>query len=237
MEHQIGDSAVKTAASETSLNTTEVESVLNEFQGGLEDEFYSEMKNNFVPGGSEEFLVKGLNGGYWFAIYATKFRSIIGREMSDDERLAIAIAHETEFQNQGLAMEIPQTYVNSHDVEWLIPVMVASSDEFHRGVDASYFHLLRLVSYDLTPAEALDYFVVEDGGWDKETWIARRGVGREAVNKNLRAAREKLDQSDLPNSEKKVHPAKDIRAISKDETEEEGHAKRVRPREEYDERV
>jgi len=237
MNHKIGDSAVQAAASETSLTADEVEDVLDDFQAGLEDKFYDMMKTEFVPGGSERFLIRGLNNGYWFAVQANKFRSIIGREISDEEKLAIAVAHETEFQNQGVAMEIPQTWVNNVDIEWLIPVMVASSDEFHRGRDASVFHILRLVSYELTPAEALDYFVVEDRGWDKETWIARRGVGREAVNKNLRAARDKLDQSDLPNSEKLVHPAKDIRAIPEDETEKESHSKRVRPREEYDERV
>lgn len=237
MDHDISDDAIQTAASETELTSEDVDELLNEFQAGLESEFYDRMEVDYVPGGSEKFLLRGLKDGYWFAMHANRFRSILGREVTDQERLAIAVAHETELMNQGVAMEIPQSWANNHHLEWFMPVMIATTDEFDRGVDSIFYHLLRLVSHDLTPAEALDYFVVSDQEWDKEVWIARRGVGREAVNKNLRSARDKLDQSDLPNSEKLVHPAKDIKAIPREQVEEEGHAKRIRPREEYDERV
>lgn len=237
MGHDIGESAVRTAASETEFTVGELNELLDDFQESLEGEFYDLMRFNFVPGGSEEFLIRGLKDGYWFGMHVSELAPLFDTEVSTEERVAIAYAHEVEFRNQGMAIEIPQSWANHRNIEDYVPVMVASTGEFERGFQASIFHLMRLVSYDMTPAEALDYYVVEDREWDKEEWIARRGVGREAINKNLRSARDKLDQEDLSNDERLIHPAENIRAISREELENEDQMIKIRPREEYDDRV
>lgn len=237
MGHDIADSAIRTAASETEVTVDELNELLDDFQDGLEDKFYDWMKFHFVPGGSEEYLVEGIKDGYWFGLDLTEFKPLFDADVTSEERVAVAMAHETEFHEQGMAMEIPQSWANHRDLDQYVPVMIASTDGFERGLQASVFHLMRLVSYDMTPAEALDYYVIEDLDWKKEEWIGYRGVGREAINKNLRSARDKLDQDELENHEKLIHPAKNIRAVPKDEVEEEEHRIRIRPREEYDDRV
>lgn len=50
-----------------------------------------------------------------------------------------------------------------------------------------------LCSVGLTPAEALDYWVIEQQDWTPNTWSESRRVGPEAIRKNCRQAREKLN--------------------------------------------
>lgn len=60
---------------------------------------------------------------------------------------------------------------------------------------ADCWKILEYVEYDsLSPAEAVDYFVVEDNGWKQTDWASRRGVSQQAVSKNVDAARQHLGE-------------------------------------------
>lgn len=56
--------------------------------------------------------------------------------------------------------------------------------------------LIELLRVGLSPAEALDYRATVDGSYSQSEWGDVRGVGRKAVNKNVKQAERKLATSD-----------------------------------------
>lgn len=52
--------------------------------------------------------------------------------------------------------------------------------------------LIALLRSGLSPAEALDYWATVEGDYSQSEWGGVRGVGRKAVNKNVRQAKRKL---------------------------------------------
>lgn len=53
--------------------------------------------------------------------------------------------------------------------------------------------LAALVDLGLSPAEALDYWMVEQGDQTATEWSEQRGTSHQAVSENVRKARNKLD--------------------------------------------
>lgn len=54
--------------------------------------------------------------------------------------------------------------------------------------------ILELVEYGLTPAEAVDYYAVEEVGMSQSEWARRKGKEQPGVSENVSKARAKLDE-------------------------------------------
>lgn len=52
--------------------------------------------------------------------------------------------------------------------------------------------LVGLIERGCTPAEALDYYMVELGPHTQTSWAAIRGINQSSVSENISKAREKL---------------------------------------------
>ena len=92
------------------------------------------------------------------------------------------------------------------------PVFIAYPEGWRNALYHSRQRVLYLLSHDLTPTEALDYWALEFGTAtfdttpDTERWRAHRGVDQEAINKSKRQAQDKMgDENHQP-----FYPEQDI---------------------------
>lgn len=58
--------------------------------------------------------------------------------------------------------------------------------------DDALDNLAELMSLGLSPAEAIDFLATIEYGYSQGEWADVRGVGRQAVNKNVMQAKQKL---------------------------------------------
>jgi len=105
------------------------------------------------------------------------------------------------------------TYAKINDPIYY-PIFVEKTDDWKNG----YYHAMQMFRlylhhYEMSAAEALDYWALEKTNTDTTEWAKARRVGREAVRKNARKGSEKLTDE----SSGITHPKNQISAVNVDE--------------------
>jgi hypothetical protein len=114
-----------------------------------------------------------------------------------------------------VTLAVPGAIARYHKSDLWYPIHVPYPDEWQNGEWHSFQRFQELVSrYELSPAEALDYWAVERNNEDALSWGGKRNVQPEAVRKNIRQAKEKLNDEDLGAAHKteqiQIVPAGDV---------------------------
>lgn len=137
-----------------------------------------------------------------------------GIEYDTDKLINVGYAYLDQFQERGLTIEVPGSVARRLEDPFFFPIFVP----FPENWDSSKYHTFQQFQelvwrYNMTPAEALDYWVTEYLNRSSNKWAGKRDVQTEAVRKNVRQAKEKLNHDELGAS----HENSIIRPVSLDD--------------------
>jgi len=191
------------AAADHAITVDQLSHALGQIQHALEPHINTYYEEAWLQGGEQNHLLDTPEGIFFgfttTGLYNKKEISIL--DIGKDTFKAVRDAHQNQAEVWGFDIDRPTSYADTY-VDDFYPFYIQYPDNW---LDAQYHARLRmkqLLSYNLTPAEALDYWALEDGAASLDTnserqrWHSIRGVGREAINKTLRQARNKLNDPD-----------------------------------------
>lgn len=217
----IPTAGIQLRATECSYSEAELSELAEEVNRAYRENLNSHFKAARLQSGRNYWILEDSHG-VWLAQTAYD----VGKQLRDaDIEYHAAMLSELleaylyNFQLDGLTVKIPGAVARSIDNPLFVPVYV----DFPDGWDTGQFYTLQRFSeliwrYELTPAEALDYWAVKRMDTDTHRWAGRRDVGAEAIRKNIRQAEEKLSDDDLG----ATHPNGTIEAVLLDEVPDDG---------------
>lgn len=132
--------------------------------------------------------------------------------LSDELLILAAESNLRFFQKQmGYSVSISKSTCAKITDPVYYPLYVEKTQEWKNG----YYHAMQmfkryLYQYEMSAAEALDYWALEKTNTDTTEWSTVRRVGREAVRKNSRSGSEKLTDESLG----KTHEKNQISAVN-----------------------
>lgn len=139
--------------------------------------------------GSETTLVAENAGAYVFAVEAGTWEAISEKlSLNDREVSAARTAHEEHASDLLTTTASPRFSFDEREA-----LVVNYPDNWDFCQEMVEWKLSRWAFWGLSPAEILDYWMVEERSWEPRQWANERQVGAEAVRKNVRQAREKLN--------------------------------------------
>jgi hypothetical protein len=137
--------------------------------------------------GSNTSLVSETAESYVFAVEAGTWGAISEKlSLNDREVSAAKTAH------RELASDLLVTTAGRFSFDERDALVVGYPENWEFCREMTEWKFSRWAFWGLSPAEMLDYWMVEQQGWTPRKWSNERQIGAEAVRKNVRQAREKL---------------------------------------------
>lgn len=195
----ISDDCIRDAAADHPVTTKQVREALHELQTALESDLNVLYERAWM-GGSAQTHLYDTDHGVFFAMTPHHLMQYLD-DVDIDVLRAASDAHENQARLFGFTVDRPTSYADKLKADYQ-PVFVKYPD---RWLDALYHARLRMMNllyHELTPAEALDYWALEEGvgslsgNQARDRWRTARDVDREAVRKTRRQAEEKLGDVD-----------------------------------------
>lgn len=194
--HPVPDEYLSEALDHTDVSPDRLESLLEELQANLYASVEKLVNQAWFFGGVDNYLSTfNTYEGVWFGFTRDDLlhTHLDDRQVTPDELLAVYIAHESFARDRfNLIVDVPDDHGQNLRDRVYFPVYIELPEAWRRGYKFTAIELKRLCQRELRPAEVLDYWVCVKLEADKEQWIAARGVDREAINKNIRQAKAKL---------------------------------------------
>jgi len=188
------------AAENNDFTLSDLKETEEKLQSAIQSRLNKHWKRSRLKSGEDYWLLEG-NHGVWLAFNDYELHEELRETKTEcDSHLvkAVAFAHLEGFQERGTTIAVPGGLARYHKSNFWYPIYVPFPDEWRNGEWHSLQRLQELVSrYELSPAEALDYWAVERHNEDAVRWGGKRNVQPEAVRKNIRQAKEKLNDEDL----------------------------------------
>lgn len=206
-------------AANTEHTTDELLRVSHELEEGIQENLLEHFKRSRLRSGYDYWLLNDNRGdpGVWLAFNKRELVEEFGGVESNEEYtklLIIASIYLDTFQTDGYTIAVPGPVARSYEDPFFYPIHVGFPDGWSDSEYHTYQKFEELISrYDFSPAEALDYWVSTQIGKESHEWAGVRGVQTEAIRKNVRQARDKLQDEELGAS----HERENIRAVPVDE--------------------
>jgi hypothetical protein len=206
-QHMVIPMAVKErylrdVASETEYTFDELSETAESLERAIQNNLHKHFRRCRLESGYDYWILEEDSSymGLWLALNESELVSEMrGVDWcSDNARLlAVGSAHLHQFRDRGLTVEIPGGAARAYKTPFFYPIRVMYPDGWEDGRYHTHQRFEELVArYDLSPSEALDYWVAGRGNLETYDWAAKRGVQPEAVRKNIRQARDKLSDED-----------------------------------------
>lgn len=199
LPNPITEDATKDAAAEYPVTYEQVDRALAQVQDVLEDYLNEFYVNAWISSGEQNHLVDSPEGVF-FGFTPTGFANkeyIRKLDLDDDVFDAVCQAHQNMAAVWGFDVDRPTSYANTY-VDDFQPFYIRYPENWQSALYHARIQVMYLLQHEMTPAEALDYWALDfgqgslSGSQNEERWYASRGVGREAVSKTRRQAREKM---------------------------------------------
>lgn len=192
---------LKEVAAESKYSITELTEVDKVIETSMRNQLVDHFESSRLSGGYDYWLAE-MPDGVWIARNLGELAADVKKEGYDieTEKLVFAgKAHLEWFQSiTDQTIAIPGGIARSYSDPVFYPIFVEYPEMWRDGEHHIFQRFKELVSrYELTPAEALDYWAVYRRDTEAKEWANLRGVGAEAVRKNVRGAHEKLDDEEL----------------------------------------
>ncbi|WP_267639646.1 hypothetical protein [Haloarchaeobius amylolyticus] len=150
--------------------------------------------------GMDNWVIENRDG-VWLAFNEYELQEELRRadiEFDPAQLNAVAHAHLNSFQDIGITLEIPGSISRSYEDPFFFPVFVKYPEGWKDGIAHTHQRFKELVfRYEMSPAEALDYWVLGNTSEETKSWATARNVNPEAIRKNIRQAESKLEDDDL----------------------------------------
>lgn len=214
--------------SKVAAETTHTISDLRETADKLEQAIQSRLPEHFqssrLYSGLDYWVLEHQDGrdrGIWLAFNKFELHEEMREtdiEFGSKRLLAVAHAHLDQFQALDLTLAIPGPISRKYEDPFFFPIFVSYPPNWEDSEWNTYQRFEELVGrYGLTPAEALDYWVLTRTNFNPTDWAGTRDVHPEAVRKNVRQAKDKMADIDAePRRERNQIRAVDIDDIPDD---------------------
>lgn len=204
------------AAANNDFTLSDLKETEEKLQSAIQSRLNEHWKRSRLQSGEDYWLLED-NHGVWLAFNDYELHEELRKakiECDSDLVKVVAFAYLEEFQQRDATLAVPGGIARYHKSDLWYPIYVPFPDEWRNGEWHSLQRLQELVSrYKLSPAEALDYWAIERHNEDAISWGGKRNVQPEAVRKNVRQAKEKLNDGDLG----AAHETEQIQIVSTDE--------------------
>lgn len=207
---------LKETAAETGYTYDELVQTAEKLERAIQSRFHKHFERCHLSAGHDYWLLERRDG-VWLAFNEAQLHDEMKRadiEFDPTKLKLVATAHLHAFQERDITIAVPGTVARSLRDPFFYPISVDTPDGWEEGQIYARQQFQELVSrYNCSPAEALDYWAVEEMYEDSISWAGKRNVDPEAVRKNVRQAKEKLNDDDLG----ATHENADIRPVRIDE--------------------
>lgn len=197
------EDCTRDAAADHPVTYDQLDHALGQIQHALEPQLNSFYEEAWLQGGEQNHLVDTPDGVF-FGFTPTMLynrEEISDLDLDKDTFKTVRDAHQNQAEIWGFDVDRPTSYADTY-VDDFYPFYIQYPDNWLEAQYHATLRMKRLLTYNLTPAEALDFWALEDGtasldtNREQQRWHGIRDVGREAVNKTLRQARDKLTDPD-----------------------------------------
>lgn len=213
-EKFLEDAAAKSEYTVSQLADTE-----ERLEEALQSRLLEHFKRSRLHAGDDYWLFEQANG-VWLGLNEIELQQEMesaDMEYDYDKLMTVAEASLEWFQDIGYTVAVPGTVARKHEKPVFYPIHVEFPEDWDNGEWHTVQRFEELVSrYNMSPAEALDYWVVERMGKEALDWGGSRDVEPEAIRKNVRQAKDKLSNDSLGATPENA----EIRAVSTDEIPE-----------------
>lgn len=221
LENPLAERSTTEAASNHPVTKQQLEKALTQLQSVLETQINKYYDQAWLGGGAQNHLYDTPDGIFFAFSPTWLYNEEHVQELGFDKEMfnAVIDAHRNQASIWGFDVDRPTTYGNNL-VDDYSPFYIAYPENWLEAQYHARLRMMRLLQYHLTPAEALDYWALKDStaslssNSDRDRWHAFRGVDREAVNKTLRQAEDKLEKAENhPYDEKQEIQTKEVEKL------------------------
>ena len=227
MVAQIDHQYLEDVAANTEYTLDELTEVSENLVSVLQLNLADHYERTKLQNGRDNWLMEYDREGVWLAFTRGELLKMLrgaGHDPDPELVYAVGFASLLYFQDNGRTLKIPGVISRSLKDPFFVPIYVPYSGQFLEGMEYALYQLQRyLMRYQLSPAEALDYWATQRMGMDMTAWARRRKVGTEAVRKNVRQAREKLKPVSPDRKARQKIRAVPVEEIPEDKPHDEGH--------------
>lgn len=208
------EASLTEAAAESTYTREELSQTDQRLEQAIQSRIHYHFKRCRLRRGPNYWLLEDSRGdpGFWLALNKYDLTEEM-READydyDSGRLfTVAYAYLEAFQSDGRTIAVPGTVGRSYDDPFFFPIHVRYPETWRDGEWHTLQRFQECVSrYEMSPAEALDYWAVERMGEQPADWAGKRDVQPEAVRKNVRQARQKRQDDELGSTHENgdIHP-------------------------------
>lgn len=203
---------IEETAEDSDYSVEEISDAIQTIHDAIRSNLHDHYERCWLSGGMDYHLYE-LDDQVWFAMGDHEIRDDLRKADMDLEfglQVTASEAFRDEFQVNGKTISMYRNIVERRSDPMLYPVATTKSEGWQEGEFHAYQTLKALVNRpQMSPAEALDYWVVEHLGTGQSEWAGARRVGEEAVRKNVRQAREKISEKGLGSG----YDVNDIRVV------------------------
>jgi len=216
------DSVLQKYAAKTEHTADDLADLAEKIEQAVQSRFLDHFESARLRGGANYWLLDGPGNGAWLAFNSYGIVDELNRadaEYGAELLTPVCVAYLQEFQSWGATVAIPGPLTRSNKDPYFLPIYVPYPDDWDVAQSYTYFRFRELVSqYEMSPAEALDYWAVTSTNNAAREWAGIRNVEPESVRKNVRQAKEKLGDDDLGG-----YPEEGIKAVDFKDVPEEPH--------------
>lgn len=199
----LDDRFITNAAADSEYTADELSQTAKELERAIQSRLVKHFERCRLKSGGDYWLLEDHRGrpGVWLAFNQFEFEEELrkaDRDCDPGMLFAVASAYLEQFQARDLTIAIPGPVARSYNDPFFVPIHVGYPDGWEDGEWHAFQRFQELIwRYDMTPAEALDYWIVSRLNQSPSEWAGKRNVQAEAVRKNVRQASDKLLDDDL----------------------------------------
>lgn len=198
----LGNDIAKELAAQNEYTVDDLRDTDQKLEEAIQSRLHKHFERCRLKTGSDYWLFEDLGGqSVWLAFTKHDLQEELRNTNTDipyERLITVATAYLEEFQERGLTLAIPGMLARQLKEPLYFPIRVRYPDGWKNGEWHSYQRIEELVfRYEMSPAEALDWWAVERMNKDSTEWATKRGVGAEAIRKNIRQAKAALEDDEL----------------------------------------
>lgn len=194
---------LESKSEETEWSLDELIDTNNKLQDVFQENYNQHVVESQIGDGYDYILKRCVSDdihGFWMGLteddlYNTFQQSSVVDEFNRKRLFDVAASHFSLFQSMGYTVGVPPAVDEKLPTPFHYAVRIERPNDAYSAEEcvSSEFRIF-LKKYDFNPAEAIDYWAIEIVGYSPKEWASDRGVGAEAVRKNVRQARSKMGE-------------------------------------------
>ncbi|SEP33477.1 hypothetical protein SAMN05216388_10982 [Halorientalis persicus] len=196
----LSEQRLREKAANSEYTVDELDLLAESLERTLQSQLTEHFKQSRLKRGPDYWLLEDSHG-VWLALSEYELQKMLKEaevEFDSQKLLKIAFAHLESFQDMGYTIAVPMSVARYLEDSLFFAIYVRFPEEFQNGEYHTFQRFQELLyRYEMSPAEALDYWAVEHMNESARGWGAKRNVQPEAIRKNIRQAKEKLKDEEL----------------------------------------